>query len=141
MDYKKLLEEKYQERLQEQCSSPPNSKLEWVGDEIFDFTTYDGQVSELFTTCMFEALKSILNGTTFEYIENRDNYLNYLAMVNMPFLRNKLEWGTSIRGAWIDEHGHPSNKDEIFEIGGINVPRKELKSFLTNLIEWTTLKH
>ena len=59
---------------------------------------------------MLEVIDVIINQTQFEYIKDEAKYLNYLTMVNMPFLSNKIEWGTSIRGAWFDEYGHPADK-------------------------------
>jgi hypothetical protein len=38
---------------------------------------------------------------TNEYIESSpENYRWHIIMCNMPFFANRIEWGTSIRGAW-----------------------------------------
>jgi hypothetical protein len=50
-------------------------------------------------------------------------------MVNMPFFTGKLEWGSSIRGAWFDNY-------KAYTIDGIEIKEKELEIFLTDLIEW-----
>ena len=52
-------------------------------------------------------------------------------MINMPFLANKLEWGTSIRGAWFDDW-------EEYEIDcdRIIIKGDELKVFIADLLEW-----
>ena len=43
---------------------------------------------------------SDLDKKSFDYHQKSDEqYINYLTMVNTPFLIDKLEWGTSIRGA------------------------------------------
>lgn len=135
MDYKKILEEKYQEALTDTCCSPPNSKLEWIGDVVFDFTTYDGNMSAKFAGNMIDVIECILNGETFEYINKSEvHYITYLLMINMPFLKGKLEWGTSIRGAWFDEYGHHSEK----EAGRIYY-KKNIKLFCKDLLEWNKL--
>jgi len=81
---------------------------------------------------MIEVLVVIMNRTNFDYIKNRDNYIQFITMVNMPFLVDKLECGTSIRGAWLDE----SKEYEIIGTG-INVKKDELKLFISHLIIWS----
>ena len=46
MDYLKLLEHSYSVAV-EQDECPPDSRLEWLGEQVFDFTTYDGEMSAL----------------------------------------------------------------------------------------------
>jgi hypothetical protein len=112
---------------------------QFLGSEIFDFTTYDGDVDSLFASKMIEVLECILNGTTFKYQEDESNYLNYLTMVNMPFLRGTLDYGTSIRGAWFDEYGVKGINDKPYEIGNITVPRIDIKIFIKELIDWSKI--
>jgi hypothetical protein len=78
------------------------SKLEWVSDYIFGFTTYDSAKSELFAANALAVCDAISNGETFEYIKDDAQYNNYLMMCNTPFFADKLTWGGSIRGAWWD---------------------------------------
>ena len=77
-------------------------KYEYASMYLFDFTTYDGEIDKLFCTKMSEVMAAILSNKTYDYIENEDNYLNYMYMINMPFLVETIDWGTSVRGAWID---------------------------------------
>lgn len=142
MDYKAALDRIFKEQ-SEQPFCPPENKLQFLGNCIFDFTTYDSGVDELFATKMIEVIDVILNQKTFEYQETESNYLNYLTMVNMPFLSDKIEWGTSIRGAWFDEYG---DSPSVYSIGhvGLLLPRTEIKEFMNDLLEWsktpTTIK-
>lgn len=46
-DYKELLEHSYRVAT-ESFECAPESRLEYLGDYIFDFTTYDGEMSVLF---------------------------------------------------------------------------------------------
>lgn len=80
--------------------SQPRSRLDYIGSEIFDFTTYDSEMSELFAAKALEVCAAVSAKATFKYIEDPDNYRWYLLMCNMPFFANRLEWGGSIRGAW-----------------------------------------
>lgn len=77
-----------------------SSRLEYLGDHIFNFTTYDGEMSELFASKALEVCAAISAGTTYDYIKDKENYRWFLLMCNMPFFAGKLEWGTSIRGPW-----------------------------------------
>ena len=125
--YIELLDKHFKEEQHLECA--PETKMEYLGSSIFDFTTYDGEIDILFAEKMVEVLKVILNKNTFEYIENKEQYLNYLTMVNMPFLTDKLEWGGSIRGAWFDNW-------KEYEIDGIEIKKQELEVFVAQLIEW-----
>lgn len=97
MNYHELLEHSYQVTNEHQIQS----RLAYLGEYIFDFTTYDDSMSELFAAKALEVSDAISTATTFEYIKlSEENYRWYLLMCNMPFFAPKLEWGTSVRGAW-----------------------------------------
>lgn len=101
MNYLELLKHSYEvEKTHEGC--PPESPLEYLGDSIFNFTTYDGEISALFARKAVEVANAITAGTTFDYIKDAENYRWYLLMCNTGFFSGKLEWGGSIRGAWWD---------------------------------------
>jgi len=139
MTFKEKLDELYKEEC-ETSGCPPENKFQFLGNSIFDFTTYDGAIDELFAKKMLEVIAAIVNRTTFEYQENEANYINYLTMVNMPFLQGKLEWGTSIRGAWFDEYGHHSEKEEerVYQITyDWSIPKKDINDFMKALLEWS----
>lgn len=125
-DFKEKLEYLYKE--DQMFLGHKKSKLKYVGDEIFKFTTYDGDATERFSIKMIEVIESIINKTTFEYQE--DNYDTYLLMVNMPFLIDKLDWGTSIRGAWMDER-------KKYKINNnLTIKGNDIVKFLKDVIEW-----
>lgn len=97
-DYLIQLKESYLETKSiDPCLETP---LEYLGNYIFDFTTYDGSISELFAKKALEVCKCISDKTTFEYQKNPENYRWFLLMCNMHFFSSKIEWGTSIRGCW-----------------------------------------
>lgn len=99
MNYKKILEDDFKE---ENENNPERNltKLRYLSEKVFEFTTYDDEMDELFAKKALEVCKAINNGKTFEYIKN--DYLWYLQLCNMSFFVGKLDWGTSIRGAWWD---------------------------------------
>ena len=99
MAYKELLEHSHKVAA-ETFECAPQSRLEYLGDHIFDFTTYDGEMTVLFARKAVEVCEAINSRLTFDYIKDADNYRWYLLMCNMHFFEDKLEWGTSIRGAW-----------------------------------------
>jgi hypothetical protein len=127
-----ILDENYKE--QSQMGLELESKIEYVGNVIFDFTTYDGEIDVLFANRMIPVLKSILDRETFEYIKDEEQYINYLTMVNMPFLVDKLEWGGSIRGAWFDNF-----QEYEIDCGRIEIKKGELEGFIKDLIDWLLL--
>lgn len=75
--------------------------------EIFDITTYDSGLDAFFVRKFIDASDAILNKTTFDYIKTEDNYRWFIAVCNMPFIADRIDWGTSIRGCWFDGDGKP----------------------------------
>lgn len=78
----------------------PKSRLAFLGSGIFDYTTYDDEMDELFARKALEVCVAISNGTTFDYIKDKQDYCWYLWLLNTAFFEGKIMWGTSIRGAW-----------------------------------------
>lgn len=133
-DYKKILDEALLS-WKDDDNYEDLSRLAFIGGMIFDFTTYDSSIDERLAIKMLEVIQAILTKKTFEYIEvNDDNYLNYLTMVNMPFLKDKLSWGGSIRGAWFESYAW--NKNFEFDCGRVIVKGEEGEEFFRQLIEW-----
>jgi hypothetical protein len=100
-DYLKMLEEGFSET-NAFGGGDPATRLEYLSDHIFDFTTYDSGKAEEFAAKALEVCAAISNEKTFDYIADPDNYRWFLLMVNMPFFARRLNWGTSVRGAWWD---------------------------------------
>ena len=136
MDYKQLLEHSYVIEQQDTISYPPKNRLEYLSDHIFDFTTYDSAISCLFAQKAVEVCDAITNRTTFEYIKSTENYRWFLLMCNMPFFADKLDWGTSIRGAWWTE---PSIEDDIvIKSCGLHEGDRQLLELELSLEEWNS---
>ena len=131
MEYLKLLEHSFE---MEQGLEPEIGRLEYLSIHIFDFTTYDGEMDALFAKKALEVCIAISDRKTFEYQKDKEDYKWYLLMVNMPFFSKKLEWGTSIRGAWWNLHG-----DKEFEISscGFWEGDSQLDSLKFNEIQWS----
>lgn len=110
------------------------SKLEFLSCYIFDFTTYDSGMDKIFAQKMLDVIECILNKTNFQYIKaSNENYLNYLTMINMPFLKDKLDWGTSIRGAWFNLDNDCSIRlDEILIPKGAD----KIELFMGEVLKW-----
>lgn len=99
------------------------TRLGYLAEHIFNFITYCDDMSELFAGKAIEVCEAITNRSTFEYIKDDENHKWFLIMCNMPFFREKLEWGSSIRGAWWDEH--PREKYNLVTCG-LWVDRKQV---------------
>ena len=130
-EYMAKLDEMYQYHT-ENGEEKSMDKLKFLGDYVFDFTTYDDNITRAFSGLMLEVIACILNKTTFEYQAKSENhYVNYLIMVNMPFLKDKLEWGSSIRGAWFDYY-----KGDGYQVLGEYLPASDLEKFLKAVSKW-----
>ena len=99
MDYLKLLEHSFNTE-NDYKENPDGNRFVFLSENIFNFTTYDSIIANLFGLKAVEVCMVINERKTFEYQKNEDNYKWFLIMCNMPFFIGKLEWGTSIRGAW-----------------------------------------
>lgn len=147
MDYKELLEHSYKVA-SEAFECAPESRLEYLSDYILDFTTYDRGMSVLFASKAVEVCAEINNGTTFTYIEGADNYIWFLVMCNMPFFADRLEWGTSIRGAWWT--GRPGKQIEFNSCGlwmgdeqltdTLEFSADEWKHFISAVVEFAAVE-
>ena len=104
----------------------PNTVFDVLGD-VFDLTTYDDNVTELFVRSIMDVLGAIIDRKTFEYQQlSRQNYLTYLIVVHHDRIHPMLNWGTSIRGAFLfmppkgyhlgDPCGHEIDKEENITI-------------------------
>lgn len=130
-DYRRALEEGYEEI----SGQDHSGRLEYLSDHIFDFTTYDGEMAELFARKALEVCAAISDRRTFEYIATSpENYRWYLLMCNMPFFAGKLEWGTSIRGAWWD--ASPRGKIEFDSCGLFLDGRQYCQTMQFSAAQW-----
>ncbi|WCL51504.1 hypothetical protein [Leptospira sp. GIMC2001] len=96
MDFKQLIEKQFEEQGLE--------KYEFLSS-IFEITTYDDELEKLLVDEVCEVIEVLLEQRNFEYIKDPDNYLKFIRALNSFFLRDKIQWGTSIRGAWIEAEG------------------------------------
>lgn len=80
-----------------------------------------------------EVCGAITKKKTFDYIATDDGNLWYLIMVNMPFFDGKLEWGTSIRGAWWDLY---SSKSFTLKSCGLYEGEDQLLELKFNESQW-----
>ena len=132
MDYLKLLNDSYEfERSENYC--PPENKLQYLSDYIFNFDTYDLGPAELLAEKAIQVCISITERTTFDYIKSPADYVWFIIMCNMPFFVGKISWGTSIRGAFWD------SKIELSSCGLWNKEKahcEQLFDLSFNLDEW-----
>jgi hypothetical protein len=99
-----------------------DTKYEWAASDIFNLTTYDGGLDEIFVKEILEVCRVILDKTNFEYILDRNNYIKYIRVCQILDNFHWIDWGTSIRGAWIDDY---------------SLPRVECKDILEEYEWWT----
>lgn len=97
--YRKILEDSFIEHKEMSDYSGHEAKYSFISD-LFGFTTYDSEMDSKLVTKMMPVIRAIHTGTTFEFIKDPQNYEDYIVCVNFPWFEGKLDWGTSIRGAW-----------------------------------------
>ncbi len=129
MNYKQTLEESYQVQLKREC--PSENRIAYLGSTIFEFTTYDDEMDETLAKGMIEVCQVILDKETFEYIKDKQQYMKYIIMVNMPFLAEKIDWGGSVRGAWFDDF-----QEYKVDCGNIEVKKGDVTTFIREMLEW-----
>ena len=121
-------------------SDHDDSRLAFIGDHIFDFTTYDSEKSEQFAEKALEVCAAISEGRTFEYIDDPANYRWFLLMVNMPFFAGRLEWGSSIRGAWWHHADQRLKSCALFhgevQVLSVEFTREDWIAFIASLAEF-----
>lgn len=137
-DARELLENSYQ--VTREFQDEKLSRLEFLADYIFDFTTYDTEMGELFARKAIEVCAAVNEGKTFDYIKDADNYRWFLLMVNMPFFAGRLEWGTSVRGAWWDYDAQTLESCGIWrgkeQAPSMQFTREEWMRFIAALVEF-----
>ena len=106
-------------------------KLIFLSSEILGLTTYDTGLDVEFGSMVLETMKHIQNRTTFEYIEDEENYKKYIMSVNL--IVEWLDWGTSIRGAWFNEYNGRIKPD--FSLANINHD-KDYVDITEGFMEW-----
>lgn len=111
-------------------------KAQFLVSEICDIDTYDTNLDVKFANDIIEIMDIIFNCKTFEYIESsEDNYIKFITIANL--IKPILDWGTSIRGCFIDEiKVNISNSDQKNSYIKF-VTRDEIKSFIDYFKEET----
>lgn len=106
MSYLEVLQELYFQQLDIMARvSSAYPKKSMVVDKVFDLTTYDTSIdSVLYDKCMMVA-DAVSDATTFDLV-NSDSYIDYIAVINLPFFINRVGWGCSIRSAWWNQYSN-----------------------------------
>lgn len=124
----------YEKDYQEQCEVfGYESKYVWAACNVFDLTTYDSTLDELFVKKIIEVCKVILNNKNYEYIEDENNYINYILVCQVLVNFDWIDWGTSIRGAWFQESFRRPILNWMSDMGGyepVNFTADNLKALI-----------
>lgn len=111
---KAILAKDYKEYVEFTCGE---TKWEWAAHKVFNLCTYDGYLDELFVKKIIEVCKAILDRKTFEYmaVDETQHYIDYIVICQWLNQLGWIEWGTSIRGAWFDGHGHGGEQAKLVQ--------------------------
>ena len=100
-----MIKRKYEDDYYSYCiSTCGETKYEWCASIIFDLVTYDSELDEIFVKNILEVCKSIINRTNYDYIKDPERYVQYIIVCQLLSSMKWIDWGTSIRGAWIAEY-------------------------------------
>lgn len=151
MNYLKLLENSYEmEKRSSDC--PPETRLAFLSEHVFNITTYDGKMDDFFGRKAVEVCAAITNEATFAFIKDPDNYQWFLIICNMPFFCTRLGWGTSIRGAWWDIGYDDGKREASYEINSCGIwdgdeqltelqfSQEEWVAFMRAIVEFSQIK-
>lgn len=142
MKYAQLLNDGF---LEDQSSeNPSGSRVEYLAKHVFDFTTYDSDMDELLGRKAVEVCRAVNDRATLDYIKVPDDYRWYVVMCNMPFFAPRLDWGTSIRGAWWSFDQPPLTSCGLYEgqlqIIQIEFAEGEWLDFIASLLEFSSIE-
>ena len=125
-DFLKMLEHSFLIQCEHECfcGNGDYSKLEYLGENIFSFVTYESEFVSKMAKWAIDTCVAISDRKTFEMVDDDEAGNWYLIMVNMPFFESKLEWGSSIRGAWwedssgikINSYGLYDGEEQVLEL-------------------------
>lgn len=94
----------------------------------------------MFARKALEVCAAVNDSRTFDYIKDADNYRWYLLMVNMPFFNGRLEWGTSVRGAWWDHSAQKLESCGLWrdsqQVLSLEFQPSEWRRFVAALVEF-----
>ena len=133
MDYRRMLEDGLTEVGGFGGERQP-TRLEFLSDHIFEFTTYDSEIAEEFARKALEVCRAINERRTYEYIRDPASYRWFLLMCNMPFFSERLSWGASVRGAWWDTPPHK----KVIEFGscGLFLGGEQITDLTLTVDQW-----
>ena len=131
--YLAMMEEGFIE-LNNDGDCPTISRLTYLSDFIFQFTIEDDDMAELFAKKALEVCGVILHELTCFYIADKEKYKWYLIMCNLPFFAKRINWGTSIRGAFWSV---PFGQEKIeFSSCGLFKDHEQIHDLEFTLKEW-----
>lgn len=135
IDFARVLEESFKEP--DGSGYHYETRMQFIAREVFDLTTYESDFDELIGREIFDVCMAITHKKTFDYIEDEECMAKYLRCVNMQFFKDRLDWGTSIRGAWWDHSGQVLKScglmDGPFQILKIDFTGDEWEAFMLTL--------
>lgn len=106
------------------------SKEDYLASNVFNLDT-GGSFDDLYVKKILEVTKAISEGTTFEYIKTEENEFWFINVLNLPFFKNRYDYGVSIRGAWWEDE--QPEVDLFFLFDGKN---QYLETVKMNAVEW-----
>ena len=108
------------------------SRNEFIAEDIFDYTTYNGGISDTIANNMLEVIDVISKNQSVYFVKRSSEHeLRFIMLVNNKVLYPMLDWGTSIRGAVFNTKAHTITVENRNKI---KIQKGELMFFMEALL-------
>jgi hypothetical protein len=115
---KKIYEQWLQESFCDNCFDgfkEKDKKLIFLSSCVFGYITDDFNLDLEFGKDTLEVIKVIYNRENFNYIKDENNYKKFITICNILSDKEWINWGTSIRGCWLNLTVDSTNPCIAFE--------------------------
>lgn len=104
-----------------------NSRLDFVGGGLLEFTTYCPEICEEMTRRALPVIRRINNADNppSNWVDDFEQHTWHIVMCNLPFFANRINWGTSIRFPWWDLDRY-SDKPVTYCVAELYIGKKQL---------------
>ena len=108
------------------------SKKEFIAEDIFGYTTYNGSISDIIANNLLEVIDVISKNQSIYFVRrSREHEFRFIMLVNNKVLYPMLEWGTSIHSAVFNTKAHTITLENRIKI---RIQKGELGFFMEALL-------
>lgn len=97
----------HKEYFEESCGYPEGlyTRFAFLASDVFDLSPYDGDKDNEWGRIIYDVWCAIRDRKNFEYMDvDEKHYNDYLLVCQLLAWKDWIEWGTSIRSCWLEDH-------------------------------------